>query len=428
VSIKVRRFRTGGFEVDIHTVAPDGTPIRERVKSPVGSKEATKRWGLLREAHLALEHGKGGCRCKANSHEEEPNDEKKLWNSKKYLLDWVEQRKAEDAHAAEADEQRLKDHVVPVIGNIKMIDLRPKHAFALVKALKRTPSRRGGLLAPRTVRGIYFLTKQAFDEAVVEEILVANPMLLKKGVLPSIADKDAGWRETAVFTVGEVEQIISDPRIAEHRRVAYAIEFITGLRTGQVSALAWGDYEAAVQPLGRLTSALTWDSKAKLLKATKTKATFKIPVHPTLATVLARWKLAGWTARMGRPPSPTDLIVPTINNTHRDVRKALEDFYEDLERLGLRRRRHYDSRRTFISLGLDSGAPKDVLMDITHPRPKDAFDLYRSLAWLAKCEAVMKLKIELKEGTVMQLSRRRAAGGTGDVAETEARDGEGRTA
>jgi integrase len=315
-----------------------------------------------------------------------------------------------------------------VIGNIKMIDMRPKHAFALVKALKRTPSRRGGLLAPRTVRGIYFLTKQAFDEAVVEEILVTNPMLLKKGVLPSIADKDAGWRETAVFTVGEVEQIISDPRIAEHRRVAYAIEFITGLRTGQVSALAWGDYEAAVQPLGRLTSALTWDSKAKLLKATKTKATFKIPVHPTLATVLARWKLAGWTARMGRPPSQTDLIVPTINNTHRDVRKALEDFYEDLERLGLRRRRHYDSRRTFISLGLDSGAPKDVLMDITHPRPKDAFDLYRSLAWLAKCEAVMKLKIELKEGTVMQLSRRRAAGGTGDVAETEARDGEGRTA
>jgi hypothetical protein len=59
-----------------------------------------------------------------------------------------------------------------------------------------------------------------------------------------------------------------------------------------------------------------------------------------------------------------------------------------------------------------------VLTDITHPRPKDAFDLYRSAAWLAKWEAVMKLKIALREGTVAQLSRRGGAGGTGDVAET----------
>ena len=376
---------------------------------------------------LHLKHGEGGCRCKANKEEEEANDEKKLWTTRKYLLHWVEQRKAENLQAAEADEQRLTDHVVPVIGNIKMIDVRPKHAFALVKALKRTPSRRGGLLATRAVRGVFFLAKQAFDDAVVEEILVSNPMLLKKKVLPGIEDKDAGWRETAVFNVGEVEQLISDPRIAEHRRVAYALEFMTSLRTGQVSALTWSDYEPGVEPLGRLTSALTWDSKRKLLKPTKTRATFKIPVHPTLAVALARWKLNGWPARRGRSPTPKDLIIPTINNTHRDVRKALEDFREDLERLGLRRRRHYDSRRTFISLGLESGAQKDVLRDITHPRPVDAFDLYKSLAWLVKCEAVMKLKIELKDGTLLRLPAFATTAGSGEVAETEQRDGEGRT-
>ncbi len=38
-------------------------------------------------------------------------------------------------------------------------------------------------------------------------------------------------------------------------------------------------------------------------------------------------------------PSPWALIIPTINGTHRDVRKALEDFHEDLGRLGLRRLR-----------------------------------------------------------------------------------------
>jgi hypothetical protein len=88
------------------------------------------------------------------------------------------------------------------------------------------------------------------------------------------------------------------------------------------------------------------------------------------------------------------------------VRKALEDFHEDLDRLGLRKRRHYDARRTFISLGLDAGASKDILQGITHPRPADAFDLYRTPGWAARCEAVGKLKVELREGVVVQLPAR----------------------
>lgn len=222
----------------------------------------------------------------------------------------------------------------------------------------------------------------------------------------------------AVFNVAETEMLIWSPLVPEHRRVGYGIEFMTGLRTGQVSALKWGDYEPQVEPLGRLVSSVAYNSHHKVVKSTKTRAVFEVPVHPTLAKILASWKLTGWAKRMGRTPTQDDLIIPTINNTHRDVRKALEDFHGDLERLGLRKRRHYDSRRTFISLALEGGASKDVLTAITHPRPKDAFDLYRTLAWLVRCEAVMKLRIELKEGTLVRLPRLAVAAGGGDVAET----------
>jgi hypothetical protein len=46
MSYRVRPFRNGrdGFEVDIHTEATDGRDIRERVRSPVSTKEASKRW------------------------------------------------------------------------------------------------------------------------------------------------------------------------------------------------------------------------------------------------------------------------------------------------------------------------------------------------------------------------------------------------
>jgi len=148
---------------------------------------------------------------------------------------------------------------------------------------------------------------------------------------------------------------------------------------------------------------LAYNSKRKAVKETKTGATHEVPVHPTLAKVLAAWKLTGWRKRMSRAPRADDLIIPTINGTPRDVRKALEDFYEDSERLGLRRRRHYDSRRTFISLALDGGASKDILQSITHPRPADSFDLYRTPAWQARCEAVLKLGVSLSEGRVIPL-------------------------
>jgi len=257
-----------------------------------------------------------------------------------------------------------------------------------------------------------------FQYAVLQEIIPGNPMVLAKGVLPRVQDKDPTWRAKAVFTATEVEMLLlqSSRRSASARRVCHRV--LTGLRTGQVSALRWSDYDPEIEPLGRISSSLSYDSVRKIEKATKTGVTHEVPVHPALAKVLAAWKLTGWRKWMEASPKQGDLIIPNINGDHRDVRKALEDFHEDVERLGLRKRRQYDARRTFISLGLDGGASKDLLQSITHPRPLDVFDLYRTPAWAARCEAVAKLKVELREGEVLQLKQPGRPAGTGDVAET----------
>ena len=422
--VKLRKYRrrgepTGEWEVDVRVELPNGEVFRQRVvyrDSP--SKVEARTWAEEREHHVkdlarqgldlerirrALRRGKEG------------TGDPRTMTVESAIEGWLVQRKAEAVATFNEEAQRLREHVVPVIGNVKVVDVRPKHAYQLVKHLERTPSRRGGVLAPRTVRNVFFATRQVFQHLVLEEVLAGNPMVVARGVLPRVQDKDPTWRAKAVFTAAEVEQLISDERIAPHRRVAYAIEFLTGFRTGQASALTWGDYELDVRPLGRITSALAYNSKRKVVKETKTGATHEVPVHPTLAKVLATWKLTGWRKRMSRSPRADDLIIPTVNGTHRDVRKALEDFHEDLERLGLRRRRHYDSRRTFISLGLDGGASKDILQNITHPRPADAFDLYRTPAWEARCDAVLKLRVLLREGRVISLHPEVAVNGGGGV-------------
>jgi hypothetical protein len=56
MSVKVRPFRRGGWEVDIRLTLPDGRPFRERKKISVTAKSAVQRWGESRERELLI-HG-----------------------------------------------------------------------------------------------------------------------------------------------------------------------------------------------------------------------------------------------------------------------------------------------------------------------------------------------------------------------------------
>lgn len=367
-------------------------PLRRREHVPSEwSDTKTKRneWVRQREAFL-LTKGLKEEHDRANTTVE------------KLAEQWLDQRQAEGADT-DKDRQRLKDHVVPVLGKLHVGEVRPRHVHELVMSLRRTDSRQGGVLASRTIRGIYFLTKQLFNHAVLQELIPGNPVLVGRGVLPKKADKIPGWRKTAIFTKDEVELLISSEKVPLHRRVVYAISFLTGLRPGQVFELRWGDYEPDFEIMGRLSSSRSWHSVKKVVKSTKTGVDHLVPVHPVLAKVLAEWRLHGWPVRHGHRPKQADLIVPKIDGTQRDSRRSYMDFIEDLDDLGLRRRRQYDSRRTFASLALNGGASKDMVRWITHPRPADVFDLYVTPSWKALCEAVSCIKVEQKAGAVISL-------------------------
>jgi hypothetical protein len=54
MSVTVRPYVTGGWEVDIRIHLPDGTAIRERRKAPTTSKAAAERWAAARERVLLV--------------------------------------------------------------------------------------------------------------------------------------------------------------------------------------------------------------------------------------------------------------------------------------------------------------------------------------------------------------------------------------
>jgi hypothetical protein len=119
------------------------------------------------------------------------------------------------------------------------------------------------------------------------------------------------------------------------------------------------------------------------LGKTKTQVPRRVPVHPTLARVLAEWKLAGWERTYGRIPTPDDLIAPTRNMTERTAQETPKQLHEDLDTLGLRRRRGHDRRRTFITLAQVGGARRDLFETVTHGPHGDIVSICTTSPWPA---------------------------------------------
>ena len=147
---------------------------------------------------------------------------------KRYLARWIQDRRLRNVASAGDDETRLQRHALPELGELLLAEVRPSHIRALIRSLKAKVGQGRAQLAPRTVRHVYGVLHRMFEDAVADELIESNPCSIKRGELPSKIDKDPTWRSGAVFTRDEVEQLISDERIPEDRRVFYAIAFWEG--------------------------------------------------------------------------------------------------------------------------------------------------------------------------------------------------------
>lgn len=303
---------------------------------------------------------------------------------------WLDRRDIADR---ENDRARLRLHVWPVIGAMRLEDVRPRHLVAVVDRMRSASK------APRTVRNVYSAIKALFRDARIADVLTTpDPCILTHRQLGRIRDGPGFRRAEAHYSSAELGALIGDARIPEDRRLWYALLGIGMLRTGEAAGLRWSAIQRA-EPLGRLVVCRTYDREG-----TKTVPERWMPIHPALAAQLAEWKLGGWTRTMGRTPGEADLVCPMPAPTNRgpripagrmrDKHASRHRLAADLALLGLRHRRGHDLRRTGISLAQDGGADSRVLRWGTHAPPGETIDAYTSLAWETICRAVAALRVE----------------------------------
>lgn len=314
-----------------------------------------------------------------------------------YVDVWLKDRKlAVDDWSG--DFAKLRDHVLPTIGKLPVADVRARHLVELARTWRtKTPA-----LAPKTVFNIYSVCCALFRDAQLSDLIDASPCILTKRQLGDKVDANPEWRATAVFNRDELEQLLSDTRLSQDRRVMYGLAGLGGLRHGEAAGLRWRHIDTTTKPLGQLVVATSYDKGT-----TKTGAARYMPVHPTLAAMLAEWKASGWRTTYGRAPKPDDLVLPRLETEGemRSKQYTLERFQKDLTTLELRRRRFHDLRRTMISLARSDGANRDILRRGTHKAPREVMEGYTTFEFDVLAREVSKLQVSRRNlGQVVRLA------------------------
>jgi integrase len=332
-----------------------------------------------------------------------------------YGRGWCDEREKREIVGARNERTHLELHVYPVLGDMKLADVRPRHVEDLVEVLRKKPraprsrAEKDGevavtdTLSSRTVIHVIESLRAMFTDAVVRERAAVNPCTVRRGVMPTKKDKQIN-RKLAVFVRSEVELLLSDRRIPADRRTLYGLLFLAGLRPEEENAITWRDYDGDREPLGALGVSKVYSRELKrIVGHTKTEADRDVPVHQTLSKLLSAWRLE-WPKYFKRQPELDDLIVPSrLDLSHRGPSLMNQRFKEDCTTLGLRVRNIYCARRTFISLARAAGGHKEDLRWVSHGVRQDQIDDYTTPDWSRLCGVISPMKVGLLDGQLLQL-------------------------
>jgi integrase len=164
----------------------------------------------------------------------------------------------------------------------------------------------------------------------------------------------------AVLSLDEVRRLL-DVAAPSYYRTLFMTAFITGMRSGELLALQWGDIEFDDgRGHGRIyvRRTLSWArvNREEPIRARfyppKTKAGQRtIAIHPDLVSALKAWKLRC-------TPSRLDLVFPHEDGEPNDRDRILRcGLYPALRRAGLRQVNFHSLRHACASAMIAAGAP-----------------------------------------------------------------------
>jgi integrase len=219
MSVTIRPYRRGGWEVDIRLRLPDGRRYRERERAPGTSKSSAQRWGEDRERHLV----------RFGPPERRVN--KEVPTLKEFAPTFLNQHAVvnrQKPSGISSKESILKTHLVPELGSRKLDAIKNEDVQRLKNRLRDK--------APKTVNNVLTTLSVLLKRAVEWEVIDTMPCAIK--MLPVVR------RESSFHDFDAYERLVDAARVKGWRtHLIVLLGGDAGLRAGEMVALHWSDVD-----------------------------------------------------------------------------------------------------------------------------------------------------------------------------------------
>jgi integrase len=271
----------------------------------------------------------------------------------------------------ESYRQIIKSHLVPELGNIRLVDLEARHLQSLF-AKKRDSG-----LSARTVRYLYSLMSQVLRYAVKQGILSRN-------VAQNSEPPKVERRELSTIRPEQIGIFLEAAKETPYYALFYLL-LHTGLRRGEALALKWKNVDMGLASLGvqaylSVTQSLGKVAGETYIREPKTSSgKRRVALPPSLTLVLQQHKASQQElfALLGKALTDEDYVFCREDGTPLDPSTVSHAFARVLREAGLPPMPLHGLRHSHATLLLQAGThPRVVMERLGHSSIRVTLDTY----------------------------------------------------
>lgn len=299
-----------------------------------------------------------------------------------YLKGWLESKRGKVREKTWSDyEALIRNHIVPALGSNKLKDLK---AAKIQAFYDHSPA------GKRTLELCHSIIHQSLQDAFRRD-------LIPKNYADQVDPPRPNKKKMAYWTEDQLAHFLAAAR--GHRfEHAWALSFITGMRSGEVLGLAWADVDFSDSTIfihQALKRNIRIHSDDQKFEAPKTEAGIRrLRLGPAMMERLKDQldRQETWRRAAGETWKETGMVFTTTIGTYISASNFRRDFLKVIDRAGLPVIRIHDARHTAVSLMRSQGislrqvsafvghASENVTREVySHVFPDEIFEISRQM-------------------------------------------------
>ncbi|KON90220.1 integrase [Sporosarcina globispora] len=309
-----------------------------------------------------------------------------------FVVDWEEKYAVKELAETTLSNylSHIKNHILPVIGYMRIDQIKPMHIINLLDDMKRKNDSEKAL-SERTKQDTYLVLRNIFERAIEWEVIKSNPV---KNVKKPKALED---REVKVYDEDEVESLfVAAENEPFHWRMFLTLALAAGLRRSECLGLEWSKVDLNKGTID-ITQVITKGRNGRpIIKGPKSKNSKRIISLPSSVVEEMKVFHLHWKKEKMRSEKWTEedynWVFCNIDGTHYYPDTPTTWWKRFSERVNVRYITLHDLRHTSATLLINQGVHAKIISErLGHSDIRITMNTYGHVLRKADQEAANKL-------------------------------------